>query len=88
MPSVASSAFRKNRATHFVKNSSNNNKLLPPNSSLAASATSLSQRFENVALIDDLDSKLGFPRYEGGPKKVGWLVNMHSVRTLILSLRD
>lgn len=42
-------------------------------------ATSVSQKFEGVVEIDFLDDKLGFPRYDSGPKKVGWLVNMHSV---------
>lgn len=42
-------------------------------------ATSISQRFESVHVTDKLNEKLGFPRYESGPKKVGWLVNMHSV---------
>lgn len=78
MPSVAPTITRKNRGTHFVKNSKHNG---PPNQkqTFASSATSQGQRFENVAMIDGLDNKLGFPRYEGGPKKIGWLVNMHSV---------
>lgn len=46
---------------------------------LSVEATSASQRFDHVGVTDELDEKLGFPRYEAGPKKVGWLVNMHSV---------
>lgn len=48
----------------------------------AADATSAAQRFDGVAATDALDDRLGFPRYEAGPRKVGWLVNMHSVRDL------
>jgi DNA polymerase epsilon subunit 1 len=48
-------------------------------SSLGVDATSASRKFENAALIDKLDSQMGFDRFESGSKKVGWLVNFHSV---------
>lgn len=41
--------------------------------------TAVSENFLQVAKTDELDAQLGFPRYEAGPKKIGWLVNMHSV---------
>lgn len=47
-------------------------------------ATAISKRFQEVGVTDELDEKLGFPRYEAGPKKIGWLVNMHSVCLLLL----
>lgn len=30
-------------------------------------------------MYDDIDEKLGFSRIQEGPKKEGWLVNMHPV---------
>ncbi|KZV81197.1 DUF1744-domain-containing protein, partial [Exidia glandulosa HHB12029] len=35
------------------------------------------ERFEEVRVRDDIDARLGFARYDDGPKKEGWLVNMH-----------
>ncbi|RPA85713.1 DUF1744-domain-containing protein [Ascobolus immersus RN42] len=39
-------------------------------------AHSSSEKFETVALEDEIDEKMGFVRFESGKKKVGWLVNM------------
>lgn len=47
-------------------------------SKLLADATSAARRFDNVANVDSVDDKMGFPRFEHGPMKVGWLINMHS----------
>lgn len=41
--------------------------------------TRLAERFEQVQLYDDIDDKLGFARIQEGPKREGWLVNMHPV---------
>lgn len=41
--------------------------------------TRLAERFEQVELYDGIDDKLGFSRIQEGPKKEGWLVNMHPV---------
>lgn len=41
--------------------------------------TQLAERFERVALGDEVDEKLGFARLQEGGKKEGWLVNMHPV---------
>lgn len=41
--------------------------------------TRLAERFEQVQVYDDIDDKLGFSRVREGPKKEGWLVNMHPV---------
>ncbi|TIC52238.1 putative DNA polymerase epsilon catalytic subunit A [Wallemia mellicola] len=37
----------------------------------------LAQKFEKLKECDNLDATLGFSRYEQGPAKEGWLVNMH-----------
>ena len=39
--------------------------------------TQLAERFERVALNDEIDEKLGFSRVQEGGRKEGWLVNMH-----------
>ena len=35
----------------------------------------------HTAFKDELDEKMGFLRYQEGPTKLGWLVNMHPVNT-------
>ncbi|TFK50458.1 DUF1744-domain-containing protein [Heliocybe sulcata] len=39
--------------------------------------TQLEERFEQVRVNDEVDEKLGFAKVEDGPKREGWLVNMH-----------
>lgn len=41
-------------------------------------ATSQDEKFEAIRLANSIDEELGFPRFESGEKKVGWLINMHS----------
>lgn len=48
--------------------------------------TQLAERFEQVKLADEVDEKLGFPPVQDGPKREGWLVNMHPVRIRYLWL--
>ncbi|KAL1407078.1 DNA polymerase epsilon catalytic subunit [Vanrija albida] len=49
--------------------------------------TALAERFEEVKVLDEIDDKLGFYRFESnlaaGESKEGWLVNMH--QTLVQS---
>lgn len=46
--------------------------------------TQLAERFEQVALNDDVDEKLGFARISEGSRREGWLINMHPVSTSLL----
>ena len=41
-------------------------------------ATSQDAKIEATRLASAIDERMGFPRYESGRKKVGWLCNMHS----------
>ena len=41
--------------------------------------TQLAERFEQVRLNDEVDEKLGFVKIQEGPRKEGWLINMHPV---------
>ena len=43
--------------------------------------TQLAERFEQVKMNDEVDEKLGFSKLQEGPRKEGWLVNMHPVST-------
>jgi len=45
----------------------------------ADDATQLEDKFENVRQRDEVDEKLGFRRVSDGPKREGWMVNMHPV---------
>ncbi|KAF9884058.1 DNA polymerase epsilon catalytic subunit [Aspergillus nanangensis] len=40
--------------------------------------TSQDEKFEAIRLANSIDESLGFPRFESGEKRVGWLTNMHS----------
>jgi len=42
--------------------------------------TQLAEKFERVALCDEIDEKLGFSRVDQGQRREGWLINMHTVR--------
>jgi DNA polymerase epsilon subunit 1 len=41
-------------------------------------ATSQDEKFEAIRLASQIDEAMGFPRFESGEKRVGWLINMHS----------
>ncbi|KAJ1731895.1 DNA polymerase epsilon catalytic subunit [Coemansia biformis] len=41
-------------------------------------ASNVALQNENVREADEIDAKLGFERYQEGPPRLGWLVNMHA----------
>ncbi|KAF2871023.1 DNA polymeras-like protein epsilon [Massariosphaeria phaeospora] len=41
-------------------------------------ATSQNEKIEATRLANSIDESMGFPRYDSGKKKVGWLCNMRS----------
>ncbi|KAJ4348416.1 DNA polymerase epsilon catalytic subunit [Didymosphaeria variabile] len=41
-------------------------------------ATSQNEKLEATRLANRIDESMGFPRYEAGKKRIGWLCNMHS----------
>ena len=45
----------------------------------AGDKTSQEEKWESTRLAHKIDESMGFARYDSGPKRVGWLVNMHSV---------
>ncbi|KAJ3375373.1 DNA polymerase epsilon catalytic subunit [Allomyces arbusculus] len=42
-----------------------------------AVASAAEQQFQRVAQRDELDVKMGFSRFDAGPPRSGWMVNMH-----------
>jgi DNA polymerase epsilon subunit 1 len=44
----------------------------------ATEGTSQDEKMQAVRLADTIDEKMGFPRFDSGRKRVGWLYNMHS----------
>lgn len=42
--------------------------------------TALEKRFENIELRALHDEQMGFPKYEIGASRLGWMVNMQSTR--------
>lgn len=60
-------------------------KTVTAGSLLPTDGMSNNEKFEAARIANGIDEAMGFPRFESGPKKVGWLVNMHTVRTLPIS---
>ena len=42
-------------------------------------ASKAEEKFEQARIENEIDEKLGFARFTEGPKREGWLVNMHPV---------
>lgn len=58
-------------------------KTIAASSLLATDGTSSGEeKFEAIRLANEIDERMGFARFESGPRKVGWLINMHSVSSL------
>ncbi|KAG2195066.1 hypothetical protein INT47_003932 [Mucor saturninus] len=39
--------------------------------------SNVDQKFEDVRVLDNLEAPFGFERYQEGPERLGWLLNMH-----------
>lgn len=67
--------FNSNSGGRFKKT-----KTIAASSLLATDGTSSGEeKFEAIRLANEIDERMGFPRFDSGPRKVGWLINMHSV---------
>jgi DNA polymerase epsilon subunit 1 len=47
--------------------------------------TNIDQRFEDAQRLVDIEDRFGFERYQEGPERLGWLLNMHAVSKVSLS---
>ncbi|KAI1614959.1 DNA polymerase epsilon catalytic subunit A [Exophiala viscosa] len=64
----------------FVKNSARDPqaKTVDSSSLRHTEATSQDEKLQATRLANSIDEAMGFPRFDSGRKKVGWLYNMHS----------
>ncbi|PLB40834.1 DNA polymerase epsilon catalytic subunit POL2 [Aspergillus candidus] len=73
-PSKFGNKFRSNNSSFNPRKS----KTVEFSSLRSTEATSQDEKFEAIRLANSIDEKLGFPRFEAGEKRAGWLINMHS----------
>ncbi|KAH8693014.1 DNA polymerase epsilon catalytic subunit A [Talaromyces proteolyticus] len=73
-PSRYGNKFRSGAASFNPKRS----KTIEFNSLRSTEATSQDEKFEFIRRANTIDESMGFPRYESGEKRAGWLINMHS----------
>lgn len=73
-PSKYGNKFRSSSASFKLKRT----KTVEFSSLRSTEATSQDEKFEAIRLANSIDEALGFPRFESGEKRVGWLINMHS----------
>ncbi|KAI9929220.1 DNA polymerase epsilon catalytic subunit [Aspergillus wentii] len=73
-PSKYGNKFRSGAASSNPKRT----KTVEFSSLRSTEATSQDEKFEAIRLANSIDENLGFPRFESGEKRVGWLINMHS----------
>ncbi|KAH3677238.1 hypothetical protein WICMUC_001819 [Wickerhamomyces mucosus] len=69
--------FKGSTTARYVKNGGNLNKRddYVPN---GGSITSDNSKLDTVKKIYEMDKLMGFERFENGPSKTGWLINMHA----------
>ncbi len=41
-------------------------------------------RYQRALRCDEIDAKFGFDRFQGTTERMGWLLNMHPVGSLII----
>jgi DNA polymerase epsilon subunit 1 len=73
-PSKYGNKFRSGAASFKPKRT----KTIEFSSLRSTETTSQDEKFEAIRLANSIDEALGFPRFESGEKRVGWLINMHS----------
>lgn len=79
-PEFGLSSSRFNGQKGFKKNfaSTSFNKYGLPSKS-TATPSNIDQRFEDARIQEDIEYRFGFERYQEGPERLGWLLNMHTV---------
>jgi DNA polymerase epsilon subunit 1 len=78
MPSRKPSKY----GTKFRSNTASLNQRRPKTIEFSAlrstESTSQDEKYRSVRLADGIDESMGFPRFESGKQRIGWLYNMHS----------
>lgn len=72
--------FKGSSTARFVKSSNKEREQYRPSDSASNQSKKVQQesKLDHVRKIDEIDAMMGFSRYESGPTKTGWLVNMHA----------
>ncbi|CEI95841.1 Putative DNA polymerase [Rhizopus microsporus] len=82
-PEFGLSSSRFNGQKGFKKNfaSTSFNKYGLPSKS-TTTPSNIDQRFEDARIQEDIEYRFGFERYQEGPERLGWLLNMHTTTVL------
>lgn len=78
MPSRKPSKFGNKYRSGAASSNPKRTKTVEFSSLRSTEATSQDEKFEAIRLANNIDEALGFPRFESGETKAGWLINMHS----------
>ncbi|KAI5296332.1 DNA polymerase epsilon catalytic subunit [Ascosphaera acerosa] len=73
-PAASARKFRSDAASYNPKRQ----KTVDYGDLRASEVTSQDEKFQAIRQANEIDEALGFPRYEAGRKRTGWLINMHS----------
>lgn len=73
-PSKYGTKFRSNSTPFNSKRA----KTVESTSLRSSEATSQDEKYQAVRLANSIDEAMGFPRFEAGKPRTGWLINMHS----------
>lgn len=68
--------------SYRFKNSKNRNKSYTPNTTTRHIASE-DKSFEEARIQDEIQLRFGFERYDEGPERLGWLLNMNQVKKVI-----
>lgn len=78
MPSRKPSKFGQKFRSGAASSNPRRTKTVEFSSLRSTEATSQDEKFEAIRLANSIDESLGFPRFESGETRAGWLINMHS----------
>ncbi|KAI2792924.1 DNA polymerase epsilon catalytic subunit A [Penicillium oxalicum] len=78
MPSRKPSKFGNKFRSSAASSNPRRTKTVEFGSLRSSEATSQDEKFEAIRLANSIDESLGFPRFESGETRAGWLINMHS----------
>ncbi|KAJ2957645.1 hypothetical protein NQZ79_g6638 [Umbelopsis isabellina] len=78
MSNSSRGSFRGGRGRPGSTRANKSRSNLLPTQNMNYEPSNLDQRFEDIKIRDEIDARLGFERYQEGPEKLGWLINMHS----------
>lgn len=78
MPSRKPSKFGNKFRSSAASSNPRRTKTVEFGSLRSSEATSQDEKFEAIRLANSIDESMGFPRFESGETRAGWLINMHS----------